>query len=71
MIFLQCGADSIAGDPITHLELSPNIHYQVASYLRDLAQKENIGIVAAGGGGYNRENLAKAWNEVVRAFLEE
>ena len=33
-IILQCGADSIEGDPITHLRFSPRTHGRAA---RDLA----------------------------------
>ncbi len=63
-IILQCGADSLGGDPITHLQLSAASHALAA---RDLAARWPIvwatgGVLALGGGGYNRGNLARAWN---------
>lgn len=68
-ILLQCGADSIAGDPITHLNFSPAAHARAARDLALLADRLGHGrVVALGGGGYNRANLAQAWNEVVAAL---
>jgi len=69
-IILQCGADSIAGDPLTHLGLSPASHARAATELAALAQSLGHGrLLALGGGGYNRSNLAAAWNAVVEALL--
>jgi acetoin utilization protein AcuC len=65
-LILQCGADSIAGDPITHLLFSANAHAHAARDLRSLAERLGHGrLLALGGGGYNRANLAAAWNNVV------
>lgn len=70
-IVFQCGADSLAGDPITHLEYSPAAHGHAAERLCDLADRFAGGrLLAMGGGGYNRRNLALAWTAVVRAFVE-
>ncbi|MGH8400121.1 MAG: acetoin utilization protein AcuC, partial [Gammaproteobacteria bacterium] len=64
-ILFQCGADSIAGDPITHLRYTPAAHAQAAARLCELAEGYCAGrIVGLGGGGYNRRNLALAWNGV-------
>jgi len=66
-IILQCGADSIAGDPITHLQFSPQAHAQAARDLCGMAERLGHGrVLALGGGGYNRRNLAVAWTAVVR-----
>ena len=66
LIFLQCGADSLAGDPITHLNYSADAHAHAARRLRTLADRYCGGrIIAMGGGGYNRSNLASAWTRVV------
>lgn len=71
IILLQAGADSIAGDPITHLQYTPAAHAHAARRLRMLADELCDGrIVAMGGGGYNRNNLAAAWCAVVEALLE-
>lgn len=69
-ILLQCGADSIRGDPITHLRYTPAAHAHAATRLCMLAEEFCDGrIVGLGGGGYNRRNLAQAWSGVVEAFL--
>jgi acetoin utilization protein AcuC len=68
-IIFQCGADSLEGDPITHLCYSAESHAVTAQRLCALADRFCAGrIVGTGGGGYNRDNLANAWTRVVRAF---
>jgi acetoin utilization protein AcuC len=70
-ILFQCGADSIAGDPITHLRYTPAAHRHAAQRLKYLAEKHCQGrLLAMGGGGYNRDNLARAWTAVTAALLE-
>jgi acetoin utilization protein AcuC len=70
-VILQCGADSIAGDPLAMLRLSPAAHARVARDLCELAEECAAGrIMGFGGGGYNRRNLALGWNGVLRAFLD-
>jgi acetoin utilization protein AcuC len=67
---LQCGADSIEGDPIAHLRLSSGCHARAARDLCRLADRLGHGrVLALGGGGYDRGNLARTWNEVVEALL--
>ena len=69
LILLQCGADSLAGDPITHLQYTEAAHAHAAQRLRALADKHCQGrLLAMGGGGYNRRNLARAWTRVVEAL---
>lgn len=71
LIILQAGADSIKGDPITHMAFSPKAHAHAAKRLVHLADRHCQGrIIGLGGGGYNRENLALGWNEVLKAFVE-
>ncbi len=70
-IILQCGADSLEGDPITHLRFSEEAHANAARSLCEIADRHAGGrIIGTGGGGYNRRNLARAWTRVVRAFAE-
>jgi acetoin utilization protein AcuC len=70
-ILLQCGADSLQGDPITHLAYSSAVHAYTARRLSLLADRLCQGrLVAMGGGGYNRTNLAVAWTAVVNAFID-
>jgi acetoin utilization protein AcuC len=69
-ILFQCGADSIEGDPITHLRYTPASHAYAAARLCALADEYCDGqIVGLGGGGYNRHNLAMAWTGVVEGFM--
>ena len=68
-IIFQCGADSLAGDPITHLRYTEAAHAGAATDLCELADRHCSGrIVATGGGGYNLRNLARAWTRVVESF---
>jgi len=69
-ILLQCGADSLAGDPITHLEYTSACHAHAARRLCVIADELCHGrLLALGGGGYNRSNLARAWTAVVSSLL--
>ncbi len=69
-ILFQAGADSIKNDPITHMAFSPAAHGHAARSLCRLADEFCDGrIIAMGGGGYNRTNLALGWNAVVEAML--
>lgn len=69
-IVLQCGTDSIGGDPITHLQLSEASHARAARDLCALADDLGHGrVLALGGGGYNRGNLARGWCAVAEALL--
>jgi acetoin utilization protein AcuC len=70
-ILFQCGADSLAGDPITHLRFSEAAHAHAARRLCDIADAQGHGrVLGMGGGGYNRRNLALAWSGVVRSFID-
>jgi acetoin utilization protein AcuC len=71
LIILQAGADSIQGDPITHMAFTPAVHQYAAAQLCKLANELCNGrFIALGGGGYNRTNLALGWNGVVKAMLD-
>jgi acetoin utilization protein AcuC len=68
-IIFQCGADSLQGDPITHLAFSEEAHAYAAKRLCAIANDQGHGrVLALGGGGYNRRNLARAWTRVVESF---
>jgi acetoin utilization protein AcuC len=70
-ILFQCGADSLQGDPITHLRYTEDAHAYAAARLAGLADRLCEGrLLGLGGGGYNRRNLARAWSRVVRSFVE-
>lgn len=70
-IILQAGADSVAGDPLAHLQYTPAAHAHAAKRLCLLANDCAQGrIMGFGGGGYNRGNLAQAWCAVLNEFLK-
>jgi acetoin utilization protein AcuC len=72
LIILQCGADGLAGDPITHLQYTSKAHIFAAESIHRLAHKHCDGrIIALGGGGYNKENIGAAWTEVVRSLAND
>lgn len=69
-ILLQCGADSLAADPITQLGLTSGFHRYVTQRLCHLAAKYSQGrVLAMGGGGYNLDNIKVAWNDVIEALI--
>ncbi len=69
-ILFQCGADSLAGDPITHLCYTEAAHAEAAASLCRIADVHCEGrIIGTGGGGYNRRNVARAWTRVVESFV--
>ncbi|MCP4897403.1 MAG: acetoin utilization protein AcuC [bacterium] len=71
-ILLQCGADGLVGDPLTHLRFSDAGHSMVTRALRGVADRHCGGrILALGGGGYNHHNIARAWCAVVRELVRQ
>lgn len=69
-IVMQCGADSLAGDPLAHLQYTPAAHAHAARSLCGLANEMAGGrIMGFGGGGYHRGNLAQAWCAVLDEFI--
>nr|VFK61286.1 MAG: acetoin utilization protein AcuC [Candidatus Kentron sp. UNK]VFK69773.1 MAG: acetoin utilization protein AcuC [Candidatus Kentron sp. UNK] len=70
-ILLQCGADGLEGDPITQLRYTEEAHAHAARRLCALADSHCNGrVVAMGGGGYNRDNIGKAWTAIVKSLVE-
>lgn len=59
-IFLQCGADAVADDPLARLELSNRCHWATLSALRPMAPR----LIVSGGGGYNPWTVARLWSGV-------
>ena len=69
LFILQCGGDSMKGDPLTHLNFSENVHRHATNIIHELAHRHCNGrMIALGGGGYNRNNIAVAWTEVVKVM---
>lgn len=68
-ILRQCGADSMTDDPLTHLQYTPRRPWSRGGLAR-LADPLCVGrVLALGGGGYDRDNLARAWTAVVEGWL--
>ncbi|PRY25498.1 acetoin utilization protein AcuC [Aliiruegeria haliotis] len=59
-IVLQCGADAVEEDPLSHLALSNNAHWAVVAALRSLAPR----YLVLGGGGYNPWSVGRLWSGV-------
>jgi acetoin utilization protein AcuC len=59
IVFL-CGADGVEEDPLSHLKLSNNAHWDVLSALMGLAPR----LLVLGGGGYNPWSVGRLWTGV-------
>jgi acetoin utilization protein AcuC len=57
VIVFELGADTLAGDPLAHLQLTNNVYVEVINHLLRL----NRPILMLGGGGYHVENTVRAW----------
>ncbi|MXY14509.1 MAG: acetoin utilization protein AcuC [Proteobacteria bacterium] len=69
-VLLQCGVDSLRGDPITDLHLSEAAHRFVTEELIGYAEQHCSGrLLALGGGGYNLENISNGWTAVTESML--
>jgi len=71
-IILQCGVDSLAGDPLAQLQYSPDAHYYAATKLGKLVkQLGHNRMLCLGGGGYNLKNIANGWCAVLEGLLND
>lgn len=57
VVVTQLGVDSFSSDPLTHLNYTNNGFCEVVRKIKEIAPKW----VALGGGGYDVNNVAKAW----------
>ena len=71
LLVLSSGVLPFAGDPITHLQYTSAAHAHAARRLCALADRHCQGrLLAMGGGGYNRDNLARAWTAVLSELVD-
>lgn len=69
-IILVAGADSIQGDGLAHLNFTAKVHNYVTRRLIDIAENNCDGhLLVLGGGGYNMDNVALAWNNITEILL--
>lgn len=61
VIVTQLGVDTFATDPITHLNLTTRGFEAMLIELRGMSKSAGIGWLALGGGGYDIENVRRAW----------
>ncbi len=59
-VVLQCGADAVTEDPLAHLDLSNNAHWQLVAGLKGMAPR----YLVLGGGGYNPWSVGRLWTGV-------
>ncbi len=64
VLLLALGMDSLAGDPLAHLNLTNNVFADIIADIIEL----NKPIVATGGGGYNIVNTVRAWSLIWSIF---
>jgi acetoin utilization protein AcuC len=60
IVFL-CGADAVVEDPLAHLSLSNNAHWDI---LRGLMALDVPRLLVLGGGGYNPWSVGRLWTGV-------
>lgn len=69
-ILFQCGADSLANDPLAAISYSDQPHSHAAKRLCEFANTYAKGrLLALGGGGYNLHNIARAWIAVIQSLI--
>ncbi len=59
-VVLLCGADGVEEDPLSHLALSNNAHWEVTRSLMGLSPR----LLVLGGGGYNPWSVGRLWTGV-------
>lgn len=56
-IVMQCGGDSLGGDPLGPLNLTTRGHGSAVQFIVD----RQIPLILLGGGGYNASNVSRLW----------
>ncbi len=57
VLVLELGMDTLAGDPLTHLNLTNNVHVHIVKRILSFRTP----VLVLGGGGYNVENTVRGW----------
>lgn len=61
VIVTQLGVDTFATDPITHLNLTTRGFEAMLEEFKGISKAKGIGWIALGGGGYDIDNVKRAW----------
>lgn len=56
-IVMQCGADSLGGDPVGVFNLTTRGHGECVRFIKDLS----LPTILLGGGGYSKTNVSRLW----------
>lgn len=67
-IIFQAGADCLANESLASLNFD-KVHEIATKFLVNYAKKCNTSVLALGGGGYDTENCAKAWIDVIKNLI--
>ena len=65
VIVVQCGADSLARDPMGTFNLTSNAFSRCLKSIKD----RNLPAMILGGGGYNLPNTARCWTQIISTVI--
>jgi acetoin utilization protein AcuC len=69
VVLLACGADGLAGDPLSTLQYTLGGIFNTAGWLGHLCAAAGVPVLVGGAGGYQPEtDTPRAWVETVRAI---
>ena len=66
VLVVELGMDVLAGDPLTHLNLTNNVHAEILPQLLSCGKP----ILATGGGGYDVDNTVRGWALAWKIFAD-
>ncbi|KOB64629.1 Histone deacetylase, partial [Operophtera brumata] len=65
--YVQCGADSLAGDRLGCFSLSTRGHGECVKFVKNL----NVPTLVVGGGGYTLRNVARCWTYETSLLVDD
>jgi len=69
-VIVQCGADGLSGDPITHLRYSLEDYDNAIRWIHQISHRISSGrLLLLGGGGYDVDNVSSAWIRALKTIL--
>lgn len=71
-VIVQCGADGLSGDPITHLRYSLEDYDSAIQWIHQISHQISSGrLLLLGGGGYHVDNVSSAWIRAMKTILKD